>query len=75
MEIAISEFKAKCIQLIKTTAETGEELVITWRGQPLARVVGLSSPRKRVLGAQAGDFTGSEDSDIIRSDFENDWEP
>jgi len=75
MDIAISEFKAKCIQLIKTTAETGEELVITWRGRPLARVVGLPSSRQRVLGGQRDALAHLDNGpEIIHSDFEGDWE-
>ena len=75
MEIAISEFKAKCIQLLKSTAESGEELTVTLRGKPLARVVAMQSTRPRVLGGQSGAF-GSDipDSVLVHSDFENDWE-
>lgn len=37
-QIAISRFKAQCLGLLKEIAHTGEELVITKRGEPLARV-------------------------------------
>lgn len=36
--IAVSRFKAQCLALLEEIAETGEELVVTKRGQPLARV-------------------------------------
>ena len=52
MEVAISEFKAKCIHLLKATAESGDELVVTLRGKPLARVIGVPQERQRVLGGQ-----------------------
>lgn len=75
MDIAISEFKAKCIQLIKSTAESGEELVVTWRGRPMARVVGMAPARQRVLGAQREALADDgSDLKIIGSDLESDWE-
>jgi len=76
MEIAISEFKAKCIQILKETSTSGEELVVTLRGKPLARVIGVAPTRQRVLGAQREALDhGVTDSVLIHSDFENDWEP
>ncbi len=36
--IAVSRFKAECLGLLEEIAQTGEELVVTKRGQPLARV-------------------------------------
>lgn len=76
MEIAISEFKAKCIQVLKEASVSGEELVVTLRGKPLARVSGIPPVRKRTLGGQR-DALDQEipDSVLIDSDFENDWEP
>lgn len=75
MEIAISEFKAKCIQLIKSAAENDQELLVTHRGKPLARVTGISPLRQRVLGGQRDVLAASLPDDVlISSDFENDWE-
>ncbi|CAN5432549.1 MAG: type II toxin-antitoxin system Phd/YefM family antitoxin [Chloroflexi bacterium] len=37
--ITISSFKAQCLGLLEEVAQTGEELVVTKRGQPLARVL------------------------------------
>lgn len=75
MEIAISEFKAKCIQLIKSTAESGEELIVTLRGKPLARVVGVPPTCHRRLGGQREAFGNDvPDSVLVHSDFGADWE-
>ncbi len=75
MEVAISEFKAKCLQLLKTTAESGEELVITLRGKPLALVSGIPQGNRRVLGGQPQAVDAeTADEVLIRSDFESDWE-
>ena len=43
--IASSVFKARCPALLDEVAATGEELVITKRGKPVARLSGLSAPR------------------------------
>jgi prevent-host-death family protein len=77
MEIAISEFKAKCIQLLKEAATSDQELVVTLRGNPLARVVGVQAPAKqRKLGGQRAALSQpAADSDLLRSDLENDWKP
>ena len=75
MEIAISKFKAKCIQLIKSTVESGDELIVTLRGKPLARVVGVLPTCHRRLGGQRESFgTDVPDSVLVHSDFSDDWE-
>jgi len=76
MEIAISEFKAKCIQVLKQASTSDQEWIVTLRGKPLARVVGInaSSP-PRVLGGQREALDPQiPDSVLIHSDFESDWE-
>ena len=75
MEVGISEFKAKCIQMLKATAAGGEELVVTLRGKPLVRVVGVDDKRLRVLGGQpdAVDRLTSDDL-LMGSDPGDDWD-
>jgi prevent-host-death family protein len=36
--VAVSEFKAHCLSLLEDVARTGEPLLVTKRGKPLARV-------------------------------------
>ena len=75
MEVAISEFKAKCIQMIKSVAENDQELLVTSRGKPLAKVMAIPVVRPRVLGGQRGAVMAELAGDpLIRSDFEEDWE-
>jgi len=76
MEIAISEFKAKCIQVLKQASASDEEWIVTLRGKPLARVMGIrTSAPPRVLGGQREALDPQvSDSVLIRSDFEDDWE-
>jgi len=37
--ISASAFKARCLALLDRVAETGESVVVTKRGRPVARVV------------------------------------
>ena len=70
--ILVSEFKAKCIGLLKQVQKTKKPLVVTLRGKPLARVEPIVQPKKRVrLGALKGwmEIKG----DIIHSSMEKDW--
>lgn len=43
-EIAISKFKAECLNILQEAADTGEEIVVTKRGKPLVRVVPVEDP-------------------------------
>lgn len=38
-QIAAGQFKAKCLGLIDEVHETGQELIITKRGKPMAKVI------------------------------------
>jgi prevent-host-death family protein len=39
-----SRFKAQCLALLDEVAETGESLVLTKRGRPVARVAPVQAP-------------------------------
>jgi prevent-host-death family protein len=70
--VLISEFKAKCIGLLKSVQKTKEPILVTLRGEPIARVEPVVEPKKRVrLGALKGwmEIKG----DIVQSDMEKDW--
>ena len=68
--IPAAEFKAKCLQLLDEVAATGEPLVVTKFGQPVARLVPLPG-KKKLRGALKGSviFEG----DII-SPLDVEWE-
>jgi prevent-host-death family protein len=40
-----SQFKAHCLALLDDVALTGEEIVVTKRGRPVARLVAIDEPR------------------------------
>lgn len=56
--MAISEFKAKCLAVLEAVNRTGNPILVTRRGQPIAEVVPPSRPvtATRELGAAAGTF-------------------
>lgn len=73
-KLGISEFKAKCIDALKTVQETGEPLLVTLRKQPIATInpYRQEAPPKRVLGKLKGRIVLH--GDIVHTDFEHDWE-
>ncbi len=48
--IKASEFKAKCLKLMDEVAESGEEIVITKRGRPVAKLTPLQETAKTWFG-------------------------
>ncbi|MFQ5775611.1 MAG: type II toxin-antitoxin system Phd/YefM family antitoxin [Kiloniellaceae bacterium] len=52
--IKASEFKAKCLQLMDQVAESGETLVITKNGKPVAQLGPIVSKPKTLFGAHKG---------------------
>lgn len=71
--MAISDFKARCISVLKQAQRRGEPLIVTLRGRPLARIEPLTAGRpERRLGAlrDLGEIRG----DIVHADSEEDWE-
>ena len=71
--IPAGEFKAKCLKLLDEVQRTGEELIVTKRGRPVARVVPTERPEtdEEIL-AHARRLLGSvEDVDW---ELEDDWE-
>ena len=73
-KVLISEFKARCIELIKRVKSTRSPLIVTLRGQPIAKVIPFEE------GAEAGVKLGSRighaiiREDIVRTDSVDDWE-
>jgi prevent-host-death family protein len=43
--ISASQFKARCLALLDEVAATGQPIVVTKRGKPVARVVAAEAPR------------------------------
>ena len=65
-EISVSKFKATCLSALDRVKRTGQPLLVTRRGEPLAEVVPPRAP-KRVrgwLGSRRG--TGRILADLTR---------
>jgi len=74
--MAVGEFKAKCLAVIEEVKTSGEPVLLTKRGKPVARVTSLEeSPRgqKSILGRLKR--LGTVHGDIVSSDLSDDqWE-
>ncbi|MYA59577.1 MAG: type II toxin-antitoxin system Phd/YefM family antitoxin [Chloroflexi bacterium] len=66
-----SEFKAKCLKIMDEVAETGERVVITKRGKPVAEVLPARARRKSMFGAMRGMITYKGD---IISPVDVEWD-
>jgi prevent-host-death family protein len=74
-EVAVSEFKAKCLGLIEEVRKTRKPIRLTRFGQPVAELVPASPPKPegRRLGSMVG--TGKILGDIIGPTGSwDDWE-
>lgn len=73
--IAISKFKATCLAVLDEVRRTGEPVLVTKRGEPVAEIVPASRPgtKERRLGDLAG--TALIVGDIVSPVAEEeDWE-
>ena len=52
--IKASEFKAKCLKLMDEVAETGEEIIITKNGKPVAKLSAHREKPKTLFGMDKG---------------------
>ena len=77
--IPAGEFKAKCLKLMDEVERTGEELVITKRGKPVAKLVPAGGERdgKRrfVFGCMKGTvkILGDIVEPVIDPGWEDEW--
>lgn len=73
--ITISKFKATCLALLERVRRTGQPVLITRRGEPVAQVIPPPLPRQEdatSFGCMAG--TAEEVGDILDPLPETDWE-
>jgi prevent-host-death family protein len=52
--VGAAEFKARCLELMDHVAATGNAIVITKRGKPVARLAPVAARRKSLVGALKG---------------------
>ena len=74
--MAVGEFKAKCLAVIEEVKTTGEPVLLTKRGMPVARVTSLiEMPREKgsILGRLKS--LGNIQGDIVASDLsDEEWD-
>lgn len=76
-EIAAGEFKAKCLAIIDEVNETGQEVLITKRGKPMAKIIAF---RDRSVDSLFGRLKGvvrivGDPDDLIKPIFPlEDWD-
>jgi prevent-host-death family protein len=72
-KIVISEFKAKCIAVIREAVRTGEPLIVTRHGKPMVRIEPIASASgKRPLGLLSGRM--KINGDLLGPASPEDWE-
>ncbi len=73
--VAISKFKAECLALLERVRKTGQPLLVTRRGEPVAQILPPPTPKPAedsAFGAMAG--TAKELEDIVEPLDSEDWE-
>ena len=73
-EIAISKFKATCLAVLQKVKKTGQPVLVTRFGHPVAQITPPAPPKQaRKLGTGMGSFTIHGDIVGPISDI-SDWE-
>lgn len=74
-EIPAGEFKAKCLKLMDEVQQTGEEVIITKRGKPVAKLVPAAKEKPFLFGSMKGSvrITGDIVGPILDEDWEEQW--
>ena len=71
-QIPVTQFKAQCLRLLDQVSKSGQPLVITKRGKPLAQVTRAVDKKRPLMGSMRG--TAEEVGDIVYFDTSKDWE-
>jgi prevent-host-death family protein len=67
-----SEFKAKCLRLLDEVAQSGQGLVITKRGRPVAKVTPVAPSQRPLRGSWKGRIRIK--GDIVNFNVADEWE-
>lgn len=70
--ISATDFKAKCLAIMDDVSNTGESIIITKRGKPIAQISPIADETNSIFGICTG---GSITGDIIEPVLtEVEWE-
>ncbi len=73
-EIAISKFKATCLEVVRRVQATGMPVLITLRGEPVAQVTAPPPPPRRASWLGCGKDSMEILGDIVAPCSSEDWE-
>ena len=60
-EIGVAEFRAECLKLIDHVSSTGEAVLVTKRGRPVARLTPIPAGPGDIVGAMRGSVLRYDD--------------
>lgn len=66
-QMPASKFKARCLSVMDDVNATGEPVLITKRGTPVAKLVPVASKKQDLFGFMAGEFkiVGDIESPVV----------
>lgn len=73
MILSVTEFKARCLELLEVVHRTHETLIITKRGKPIAQV-GPTGPEEPKAKRKLGELDGKVILHDIMSPIDVEWE-
>ncbi len=74
-KISISKFKATCLSLVENVKKTGQTIIITKRGEPIAQVTPITEKEyeeTETFGCMSG--TATQIDDVVQPLDTEDWE-
>ncbi|MCZ6622886.1 MAG: type II toxin-antitoxin system prevent-host-death family antitoxin [Deltaproteobacteria bacterium] len=75
VKVSISKFKATCLALLKKVKRTGQPILVTRKGKPIAQVIPPPPPKKPESWLGSFQSTGKIVGDIVSpATAESDWE-
>ena len=70
--IGVAEFKARCLELLDNVDKRGDEIIVTKRGKPIAKIEPVRPAVDDLGGAYAGRMTIV--GDIVNVNWADDWD-
>ena len=72
LTIGVAEFKTRCLALLDDVRTRGDEIVVTKRGQPIAKIEPIRPAHEPLKGMYAG--RAKILGDIVNFNLADDWE-
>lgn len=72
--VKASEFKAKCLKMMDDLLTSGQTIIITKHGKPIARLSPYAQPSAGIYGFLQGQMTYGDDLPQAQDDSWQDWD-